>query len=176
MCSRYLCKAAHTLQINRNRSFLGSLLLILLNTIIFSLWQWSVGLLFASQKKTNKRVWLPKFMYWWFVRSWTDIDQIGTLALADFSALQIFLHRFVYKWFYLIYKISYGLGIVGYLAIILALLGVNFIFRAKPNTWIDFGILCLYYGLYYGVVGRDLAEICTDKLAAKVGVSNTIFF
>ena len=34
----------------------------------------------------------------------------------------------------------------------------------------DFGLLLLFYGLYYGVVGRDFAEVCTDKMATHIGV------
>ncbi|XP_014675965.1 PREDICTED: RING finger protein 121-like isoform X2 [Priapulus caudatus] len=110
--------------------------------------------------------------HWWrFIICWCVFNMATGFVM--FKATRPLLAgstpRLVYKWFYLIYKISYGLGIVGYLAIMLTLLGVNALFLAKPNTWMDFGILCLYYGLYYGVVGRDLAEICTDKIAAKVG-------
>ena len=38
----------------------------------------------------------------------------------------------------------------------------------------DFGLLLLFYGLYYGVVGRDFAEVCTDKMATHIGVSPTV--
>ncbi|XP_022242231.1 RING finger protein 121-like isoform X2 [Limulus polyphemus] len=77
--------------------------------------------------------------------------------------------RLVYKWFYLIYMISYGLGVLGYVVVMLTLLGVNLMFRAQPQTWLDCGLMCLFYGLYYGVLGRDIAEIITDKMAATVG-------
>jgi RING finger protein 121 len=45
------------------------------------------------------------------------------------------------------------------------------IFDAKPHMWMDFGLLFLFYGLYYGVLGRDIAEICADKMASHIGVS-----
>lgn len=28
----------------------------------------------------------------------------------------------------------------------------------------------MFYGIYYGVLGRDMAESCTDRMAAKIGV------
>ena len=34
----------------------------------------------------------------------------------------------------------------------------------------DFGLLILFYGLYFGVVGRDFAEVCSDTMAAHIGV------
>ena len=40
----------------------------------------------------------------------------------------------------------------------------------KPQTSMDFGLLLLFYGLYLGVVGRDFAEVCADKMASHIGV------
>ena len=49
--------------------------------------------------------------------------------------------------------------------------GLNVVFDAKPHAWMDVGLLFLFYGLYYGVLGRDIAEICADKMASHIGVS-----
>uniref|UniRef100_T1IV29 RING-type domain-containing protein n=1 Tax=Strigamia maritima TaxID=126957 RepID=T1IV29_STRMM len=81
--------------------------------------------------------------------------------------------RLVYKWFYLLYKISYALGIFGHIMMMLTLLGLNHVFNAKSSTWMDVGLLSLFYGLYYGVLSRDIAEISTDKMAAHVGYYTT---
>jgi len=32
--------------------------------------------------------------------------------------------------------------------------------------------MILFYGLYFGVVGRDFSETCTDVMAASIGVSH----
>ena len=40
----------------------------------------------------------------------------------------------------------------------------------------DVGLLFVFYGLYYGVLGRDLSEICTDKMASNIGVSTFVIF
>lgn len=37
----------------------------------------------------------------------------------------------------------------------------------------DVGVIMLFYGLYYGVMGRDFAEICSDYMASTIGV-NTV--
>lgn len=66
--------------------------------------------------------------------------------------------------------ISYGLGVIGYVIVLLTLLGVNLMFRSLPQPWMDCGLMCLFYGLYYGVLGRDISEIITDKMAATIGV------
>ena len=78
--------------------------------------------------------------------------------------------RLVYKWFLLVYKVSYGIGIVGYFVIMCTLFGLNILLMIKPQTSMDFGLLMLFYGLYLGVVGRDFAEVCADKMASQIGV------
>ena len=40
-------------------------------------------------------------------------------------------------------------------------------FAIKPDTAMEFGVTVLFYGLYFGVLGRDFAEICADKIASK---------
>lgn len=44
------------------------------------------------------------------------------------------------------------------------------LFRIKPEDAMDFGVSLLFYGLYYGVLGRDFAEMCADFMASTVGV------
>nr|CAD7575729.1 unnamed protein product [Timema californicum] len=73
------------------------------------------------------------------------------------------------QWFYLLYKLSYALGLVGYVVMMAAFFGLNLLFDSKVHIWMDFGMLFLFYGLYYGVLGRDVAEICADKMASHVG-------
>jgi len=85
-------------------------------------------------------------------------------------AVYILMCRLVYKWFLLVYKVSYGIGIVGYFVIMCTLFGLNILLMIKPQNSMDFGLLMLFYGLYLGVVGRDFAEVCADKMASQIGV------
>ncbi|EMP24918.1 hypothetical protein UY3_17989 [Chelonia mydas] len=77
--------------------------------------------------------------------------------------------RLVYKWFLLLYKLSYAVGIVGYLDIMFTMFGFNLAFQIKTEDSLDFGVILLFYGLYYGVMGRDFAEICSDYMASTMG-------
>lgn len=55
--------------------------------------------------------------------------------------------------------------------LVLGLLRKQLYFREFSfQVAMDFGLLLLFYGLYYGVVGRDFAEVCTDKMATHIGV------
>lgn len=47
---------------------------------------------------------------------------------------------------------------------------VPFVYRIKPEDAMDFGVSLLFYGLYYGVLGRDFAEMCADFMASTIGV------
>ncbi|XP_004536133.1 RING finger protein 121 [Ceratitis capitata] len=77
--------------------------------------------------------------------------------------------RLVYKWFLLIYQISYILGIGGYIVMMATFIGFNYIFNQGPNVWMDTGLLLVFYGLYIGVLGRDISEICSEKMAVQIG-------
>lgn len=76
----------------------------------------------------------------------------------------------MYKWFLLIYKVCCGLGVGGYVIVIVTMMGFNVLFAVKANVWMDSGLLLVFYGLYYGVLGRDIAEVCADKMASHIGV------
>ncbi|CAI5445804.1 unnamed protein product [Caenorhabditis angaria] len=106
-----------------------------------------------------------------FLITWVIFTIASTFIWMKASAPQVSgsTPRFVYKWFLFLHKLSYVLGIAGYLVMMFALLGLNFVFGLKQNNCMDFGILLMFYGLYYGVLGRDFAHICTDRMAAKIG-------
>ncbi len=79
--------------------------------------------------------------------------------------------RLVYRWFLLIYQGTYTLGIVGYLILLLIFTGLGLLLPFKPDTVMEFGVTMVFYGVYYGVLGRDCAELCVDFMAASMTVS-----
>lgn len=52
----------------------------------------------------------------------------------------------------------------------LSSLRFNLMFNQPPHVWMDVGFMFIYYGVYFGVLGRDTAELCADKMAANIGV------
>lgn len=104
-------------------------------------------------------------------RAGSKLSKFCILSVFWDSSVIFSLDRRVYTWFVLVYKISYGLGIVGYVAIMGTLFGLNVLFGLKPSTSMDFGILTIFYGLYFGVVARDFAEVLSESMAARIGVS-----
>ncbi|XP_054262681.1 E3 ubiquitin ligase Rnf121 isoform X1 [Macrosteles quadrilineatus] len=112
-----------------------------------------------------------KNQWWRFIFLWLVFSCITGLIVrkAVEKPIQGTTPRLVYKWFYLIYKLSYGLGIIGYVIMVLTFFGLNVVFDAKPQTWMDVALLFLFYGLYYGVLAQDVAEISSDKMASHIG-------
>jgi len=47
--------------------------------------------------------------------------------------------------------------------------GFTFIFHLQQVA-AAVGGMCLFYGLYFGVLGRDVAELCSDWMANTVGI------
>jgi RING finger protein 121 len=110
-------------------------------------------------------------LWYRFIMSWIIFTALSAFIFSKAleKPLNCTTPRLVYKWFYLLHKVSYGMGIFGYCVMMATIMGLNFIFGADPHTWMDFSIMLLFYGIYYGVLGRDLAEICSDTMAVKIG-------
>lgn len=67
---------------------------------------------------------------------------LGPLLCATYTNFLFPSSRLVYKWFLLIYKISYATGIVGYMAVMFTLFGLNLLFK-----WVSF---CFYIFFVFG--------------------------
>lgn len=74
-------------------------------------------------------------------------------------------------WFLFVHTATNGLGMFGYIVMLLAFFQLNLLFLISTHFTVEVGFCALIYGLYFGVVARDFAEICTDKMAAQISVS-----
>ena len=79
-------------------------------------------------------------------------------------------NRLVYRWFLTIYQVTYVMGIAGYLILLLVFTGVGFLFTVNPDSIMELGVTLVFYGVYFGVMGRDCAELCVDYMAASMTV------
>ncbi|CAI2348751.1 unnamed protein product [Caenorhabditis sp. 36 PRJEB53466] len=106
-----------------------------------------------------------------FLATWLVFTICSALIWLKASAQHVSgkTPRFVYKYFLFLHKLSYVLGVVGYLIMMGALLGFHALFNVKQPELMDLGILIMFYGVYYGVLGRDFAHICTDRMASRIG-------
>lgn len=87
---------------------------------------------------------------------------------ATRQPLEAMTPRMVYKWYTVVYNTSFVIGLIGYIIILGVFFGFAALFSAGPGV-MQTGLLMLSYGLYFGVLGRDFVEICTDRMAATIG-------
>jgi len=84
------------------------------------------------------------------------------MYLASQSPMAKSTPKWVYMWFYFVYHVSYGAALLGYL---LLMVEVVQLYKGCANT----GVLFIFYGLYFGVLGTDCAEVSTERIASKMG-------
>jgi RING finger protein 121 len=93
------------------------------------------------------------------------------ISKASQSPIAVDTPKRVYGWFFLLYRLCYGLAVFGYVVLMLAFLGLSRL--AQDSSWMpspaNVGTMMIFYGLYFGVLGRDCAEMCTDRVASKMG-------
>ena len=69
---------------------------------------------------------------------------------------------------------SYFLTFFGYSLALVDFLGLGVIIQVmlhdrKAHPLMEYGMLMMMYGLYYGVLSRDFAEICSNRMATSLG-------
>jgi RING finger protein 121 len=55
----------------------------------------------------------------------------------------------VYKWYTVVYNVSFVIGLIGYCIVLFVFFGISELFSIAPG-FIQVGILFLSYGLYFG--------------------------
>ena len=68
----------------------------------------------------------------------------------------------VYAWFLHAHQISVAVGGVGYLLLLLELFGLGPILRFLCPA--SLSIMLVWYGLYFGILGRDCAEVASERM------------
>ncbi len=85
----------------------------------------------------------------------------------------------VYRWFAGVYATSYGTGILGYVMCMFAIFRVPEIFGLSETFDLGVfrnGIILMFYGIYFGVLGRDIIDRVSDMMATSLGYYNRTGF
>ncbi|KAJ1936205.1 hypothetical protein EC988_008261, partial [Linderina pennispora] len=111
--------------------------------------------------------------YYRFIAMWLvyAIANIYVLYKATREPLHPSTPRNVYQWFAFINKASYAVSFLG---------GILFMFcffdviprYTDSDFFVEMSMTTVFYGLYFGLMSRDLVTLCTDKMAATLGYSS----
>ncbi|VUZ56815.1 unnamed protein product [Hymenolepis diminuta] len=106
-------------------------------------------------------------LYFRFIAIWFLFSLISgvMIYLSSNPRISTTTPRRVYWWFLLMHKISYSATLFGYLLVLLCMFIPQII---SPVFAFPVGGLILFYGVYFGLIARDFAEVCTDKMAAHI--------
>ncbi|KAJ1835108.1 hypothetical protein LPJ63_001413 [Coemansia sp. RSA 2711] len=112
--------------------------------------------------------------YYRFVTLWIGYAVANTyvLYLATRKPLYPRTPRRVYQWFSLINKMSYGVSVVGFVLFLLCFFNVA---PGLTNTesFVETSMVIMFYGLYFGLMSRDLVVLCSDRITATLGYSSS---
>ena len=61
------------------------------------------------------------------------------------------------------------IGWVGYGLMVLELTGLTSLVHRRPEVF-QAALLMAFYGVYFGVLSRDIADLCSDTIAQGLGV------
>lgn len=124
-----------------------------------------IGMWFIPVILGLKANWFP-FLSTWIVYT------IATMFVVR-KARQKPLHgntpSTVYGWFLTMFRISSIVGMVGYISFFCTFFGLNMLLLISPETAVSFSLRSISYGLYYGVLTRDFAEISSETMASTIG-------
>lgn len=109
-------------------------------------------------------------LFWRFILVWTGFSIATALILSKAlrSPLEPLAPRIVYKWFLRIHQLCSNAALFGYMLVLLdyflSLSGI------QGHTVSSIGLTFFFYGVYLGVLARDLSELCSERMASVIGV------
>ena len=115
--------------------------------------------------------------YYKFIFFWSIFSIFNTIIVkkAFESPMNSSTPRLVYYWYQKVYDFSYGTGVVGYFIALMAFfhlpLAIGYDLDQEADILI-FGVSVLFYGLYFGTLGRDFVDRLSDKMATTMGIWN----
>ena len=106
-----------------------------------------------------------RFLLFWFV--YTCITGYILYRCINADLWDTSMPKRIYTWFLGVYKTSVGVGLTGYMLVVFDVLTGGALVPWISETGI--GILSIWYGLYFGVLNRDVAEVVSDRLVGGFG-------
>eukprot|EP00878_Enallax_costatus_P016585 GHUV01017403.1.p1 GENE.GHUV01017403.1~~GHUV01017403.1.p1 ORF type:complete len:180 (+),score=51.21 GHUV01017403.1:487-1026(+) len=107
--------------------------------------------------------------FWRFLAVWATYSAVTgyLLYLSSGRKMHMSTPRKVYGWFLATYKVSVAVGMTGYILLILDMFGVGLLLAKYVEPGLS--LVLLWYGLYFGILGRDLAEVASEQMVSRAG-------
>ena len=158
----------------------GFILLVMLGVIIVSqgvLWYWKKMHVRSFDRVALLGLWLIPALwslyggYWRMLAVWVAYTAVTGWVMARAVKRQVerSTPRLVYQFFYTAYRMCYGTAFTGYVLLMAEFLGFSLMLPDALTPLAPTGFLLLFYGLYYGVLSRDLCQLCSQTLAVNLG-------
>mmetsp|Transcript_24163 Transcript_24163/g.71701 ORF Transcript_24163/g.71701 Transcript_24163/m.71701 type:complete len:353 (-) Transcript_24163:347-1405(-) len=106
--------------------------------------------------------------FWRFLMVWLFYTCVTSYLykLAMHKKMDSTTPRLVYTFFLRVYQVSKVTGVVGYVMLLLEAFGVGIVWHTFLPA--DTALCLTWYGVYFGVLGRDCAEVAADRIAASL--------
>ena len=156
-------------------SLLLLILFVLMIGLQVGLFMWRKHRPMAFIRVTLVFLWLIPFcfslylLFYKFLLFWALFSLVTAYILrrSTEGPLQPSTPKLIWRFFLATYRLCMALSLAGYVFIILEFLGVG-AFLGIAGSLGQWGTTMIFYGLYFGVLWRDIAEICADRLASSL--------
>ena len=94
-----------------------------------------------------------------------------TLRLAAARPLRPDTPQYLYRSFLVMHRITFALATFGFFSLMLTILVVIPLLDTPLPVVVTDEVLAIFYGGYFGVVQRDLAQVISERMARNIGVA-----
>ncbi|PNH12443.1 RING finger protein [Tetrabaena socialis] len=108
--------------------------------------------------------------FWRFMIVWAAFSSVtGRLLYAcTRKKMARTTPRQVYTFFLGVFRVSKIIGVIGYCLVLSEMMGMGPLWQLLLPK--DLSIDLVWYGLYFGILGRDCAQVASDSLSARLGL------
>lgn len=109
-----------------------------------------------------------QLFFWRFMIVWTLYSAVTGMYLYKCVYTDLWdtsVPKSIYKWFLGVFRVSVGVGLAGYITLLVDILSGGFLFA--PLVESGFSLLLIWYGLYFGILTRDCAEVISDRMVGS---------
>ena len=109
-----------------------------------------------------------QLVFWRFLVVWAVYSGVTGMYLYKCVFTDLWdtnVPKNIYTWFLGVFRASVGIGLAGYVTLLVDILSGGVLFA--PLVESGFSLLLIWYGLYFGILTRDCAEVISDRMVGS---------